>query len=123
MTEEFIMANTNQIKRGLGSFIGTEIMPNIPGGTFKKVAVGTVLDLFLDNIENALADKDSMLMSLLGVRDAGGGIDVHKIAERIKSNMPDEGLKIDVKVWGFRLGEMTLHKSDIDTLVQHITSA
>jgi hypothetical protein len=123
MTEEFIMANTNQIKRGLGSFIGTEIMPNIPGGTLKKVAVGTVLDLFLDNIENSLSDKDSMLMSLLGVRDAGGGIDVHKIAERVKANTPDEGFKIDVKVWGFRLGEMTIHKSDIDTLVQHITSA
>ena len=117
------MANVSQIKRGLGSFVSNEIMPNIPGGTFKKVAVGTVIDLFLDNIENALGSNDSMLSSLLGIKDVNGNIDVHKIADRLKANMPESGLKVDVKVWGIHLGDMTLRRGDVDTLLQHIESA
>ena len=117
------MATVSQIKRGLGNFISSEIMPNIPGGTLKRVAVGTVLDLFLDNIENAFGDEESMLVSLLGVKNTDGTIDVHRVAERIKSNMPEEGIKADLKVMGIHLGNMTLYRHDIDSLVRHITSA
>lgn len=117
------MVTAYQIKRGLGSFISKEILPNIPGGTLKRVAIGTVADLFLDNIEKSLSDTGSALYSMLGIVDASGGIDVHKIAESIKSNMTDEGTRIDLNVWGFRLGDMVLHKGDIDNLVRHIVNA
>lgn len=117
------MVNAAQIKRGLASFISREILPNIPGGTFKRVAVGTVLDLFLDNIEKSLTDTGSALYSMLGIGDASGNIDVQKIAERVKANMSDDGTRIDLNVWGFKLGDMTLHRGDIDNLVRHIVNA
>lgn len=77
----------------------------------------------LNDDKNALASNDSMLMSLLGIKDVNGNIDVHKIADRLKANMPESGLKVDVKVWGIHLGDMTLHRGDVDTLLQHIESA
>jgi hypothetical protein len=117
------MVNAAQIKRGLGSFISREILPNIPGGTLKRVAVGTVMDLFLDNIEKSLADKDSALYGMLGIGDDSGNVDIHKLAETIKANMTDDGMRIDLNVWGFKLGDMTLHRGDVDNLVRHITNA
>ena len=118
-----MMATANQIKRGFGTYIANEIMPNIPGGTLKKVAVGTFLDLFLDGIEGSINGGNTMLFSLLGIKDDSGNIDVHKIAEKIKANVPDEGTKIDINILGFKLGDMVLHKRDIDDIVRHIMSA
>jgi hypothetical protein len=117
------MVTATQIKRGLGSFISREILPNIPGGTLKRVAIGTVLDLFLDNIEKSLTDTGSALYSMLGIGDGAGNVDISKLAEKIKANMTDDGMRIDLNVWGFKLGDMVLHKGDIDNLVRHIVNA
>lgn len=117
------MVNVTQIKRGLGSFISREILPNIPGGTLKRVAIGTVLDLFLDNIEKSLTDTGSALYGMLGIGDGAGNVDISKLAEKIKANMTDEGTRIDLNLWGFKLGDMVLHKGDIDNLVRHIVNA
>lgn len=118
-----MMATPNQIKRGLGAFISSEIMPNIPGGTLKRMAVGTVLDLFLDNVEKMVEEGDPMIYALLGIKDQSGGIDVHRVAEKAKANLSDEGAKIDLNLLGFKLGDMTLHRSDVDNLVRHIMNA
>lgn len=116
------MATTAQIKRGLGTYIDSEILPKIPGGTFKKIAVGTALGLFLDNVDKMFDGEDGMLVSLLGIRDRDE-IDVHKISEHLKANMPEEGIKIDLKIMGMRLGDMTLYRRDIDDIVRHIVTA
>lgn len=116
------MATTAQIKRGLGAFIGSEIMPNIPGGSIKRMAIGTVLDLFLDNIEHAMSD-DGMLLPLLGIKNANGEIDINKVAEHLKKNIPDEGVRFELKALGFRIGDMTLRRYDVDTLLQHINAS
>ena len=113
----------NQIRRGLGSYIATEVMPHIPGGTFKKVAVGTVLDLFLDGMEKNISDQGAMFYTLLGIKDEAGNIDIHKIADKLKANMTDDGTKIDLNILGVKLGDMVLHKRDIDDIVRHIVSA
>ena len=34
--------------------------------------------------------------------------------------MPPEGVKIDLDIMGIHLGDMTLHRSDIDVLRSHI---
>lgn len=116
------MATTAQIKRGLGNYIGYEILPKIPGGTFKKIAIGTALDLFLDNIDKAIESEDGMLASLLGIKDHDE-IDIHKLSERLKANMPEEGIKVDLKVMGIHLGDMTLYRRDVDEIVRYIVSA
>ena len=116
------MATTAQIKRGLGTYIDSEILPKIPGGTFKKIAVGTALGLFLDNVDKMFEGEDGMLVSLLGIRDRDE-IDIHKIAEHLKANMPEEGIRTDLKVLGVRFGDMTLYRRDIDDIVRHIVSA
>ena len=118
-----MMVTPNQIKRGLGSFISTEIMPHIPGGSFKRVAVGTVLDLFLDNVEKMISDGDGTIYSILGIKDEAGSIDLQRLAEKLKANIPDTGEKINLNILGFRLGDMTFHKSDVDALVRHIMNA
>lgn len=116
------MATTAQIKRGLGNYIGAEILPKIPGGTFKKIAISTALDLFLENMDRTLDGDGGALVSLLGVKDHDE-IDVHKVSERLKANTPEEGIRFDLKVMGIHLGDMTLYRRDIDDIVRYIVSA
>lgn len=113
----------NQIKRGLAAYISSEIMPALPGGTLKRMAVGTVLDLFLDNVERMIEGGDPMALALLGIKDQEGGIDLHHVAEKVKSNITDEGTRIDLNLLCFKLGDMVLHRSDVDALVRHILNA
>lgn len=116
------MATTAQIKRGIGNYIASEVLPKIPGGTFKRMALGTALDLFLDNIEKTLSSEEGSFVSLLGIKDHDE-IDVYKLSEHLKANMPEEGIRTDLKVAGFKLGDMTLYRHDIDDIVRHIVSA
>ena len=117
------MVNTNQIKRGIAAFVDNEIMPHIPGGGLKKVAAGTVVALFLDNLDKTLTSADSPYIGLLGIKNEGGEFDVCKIGEKIKASMTDEGAHVDINVLGFNFGSMTFHRSDVDTLVRYITNA
>ena len=116
------MATTNQIKRGLANYADSEILPKIPGGSFKKIAIGTALGLMLDNVDHMFGSEDSMLVSLLGIKDRDE-IDVHKIADHLKANMPEEGIKVDLKVMGMHLGDMILYRRDIDDILRYIASA
>ena len=117
------MVNTNQIKRGIAAFVDNEIMPHIPGGGLKKVAAGTVVALFLDNLDKTLTSADSPYLGLLGIKNDSGDIDIYKVGEKIKENMTDDGARIDINVLGFNFGTMTFHRSDVDTLVRYITNA
>ena len=65
----------------------------------------------------------SAYVTALGVTDESGNIDIDRLAEEIKKNMPPEGVRIDLDVMGFHLGDMTLHASDIEVLRVHVVNA
>lgn len=118
------MVTIGQIKKGLASFVDAEILPAIPAGTLKRTLIGAGVGLYLANLEKALTGlSENALVAALGVVDEHGNVDIDKLAEELKKNMPSEGVKINLDVMGVHLGDMTLHQSDIDTLRHHITSA
>lgn len=118
------MVNIGQIKRGLASFVDAEILPAIPAGTLKRTLIGAGVGLYLANLEKTLSGlSDNALVAALGIIDEAGNVDIDKLAEELKRNMAPEGLKINLDVMGFHLGDMTLHQSDIESLRVHIVNS
>ena len=118
------MVTIGQIKKGLASFVDAEILTKIPAGTLKRTLIGAGAGLYLANLEKTLSGaSQSALVAGLGVADEHGNVDIDRLAEELRRNMPPEGVKINLDVMGVHLGDMTLHQSDIDTLRHHITSA
>lgn len=118
------MVNVGQIKRGLANFVDDEILTKIPGGSLKRTLVGTGIGLYLSNLDNVISGlSGNTFVAGLGVIDERGNIDIDRLAEEIKRNMPPEGIKIDLDIMGFHLGDMTLHASDVEALRAHIVNA
>ena len=118
------MVNVGQIKRGLANFVDAEILPKIPAGTLKRTLIGAGIGLYLSNLEKALSGASrSGYVAALGIIDEAGNVDIDRLADEIKRNMPPEGMRIDLDIMGFHLGDMTLHQSDIENLRVHIVNA
>lgn len=118
------MVTIEKVKRGLANFADREIITKIPDGGFKKILVGTALSLYLTNLEKLIMQyKDNALVAALGVVHPDGSVDIEKLAEAVKTYIPDEGMRVDIDVFGAHLADMTLHKSDVDNMLAHILSA
>lgn len=118
------MVNIGQIKRGLARFVDAEILPAIPAGTLKRTLIGAGVGLYLANLEKTLSGlSEHALVAALGVVDEHGNVDIDKLAEELKKNMPSEGVKINLDIMGMHLGDMTLHQSDIECLRVHIVNS
>lgn len=118
------MVNTNQIKRGLANFVDAEIVNKIPGGTIKKTLVGTAMGLYIGNMDKILSNViKSPFISALGVIDEAGNVDIDTLTDALKKNISDVGVHVDLNIMGIHLGDMTLHRQDIDVLRTHILSA
>ena len=116
-----MMATIEQVKRGLSSYIDTEILPAIPGGTVRKVVIGTAAVMLLNNMEKALADAVSNpALRTLGIVTEEGGINVDALADALRHNITDDGMRLNLEVMGFRLGDMTFKREDIDRRREHI---
>ena len=118
------MVNFNKVTRGLANYIDREIMPSIPSGTVKKVAIGAYVALVMRNAERSIIPLfSSTIASMTGVVEKNGDIDIDTLAEAIKQSMPQEGLPIDINILGLQLGKIAFNKSDIDTITNYIKSA
>lgn len=118
------MVNSNQIKRGLANFIDSEIMNKIPGGSIKRTLIGTMMGLYINNLEKTIKGMAANpFVSALGLQDESGNINIDVLAEELKKNMPQEGVKVDLDLLGFHFGDMVLRRGDIDTLRQRILTS
>lgn len=118
------MVNVSKIKRGLANFVDSEILNKIPGGTLKRTLVGTAMGLYINNLGNVLTDATkSPIVAALGIQDADHNVDIDVLAEEIRKNIPDTGIKIDLDLLGFHIGDMRLTKQDVDVLRTHILNA
>ena len=118
------MVNTNQIKRGLANFVDAEIVNKIPGGTMKKTLVGTAMGLYIANMDKILSNAlSNPFIAALGIVDEAGNVNIDSLADALKKNISDSGVRVDLDFVGFHIGDMTLHRQDIDVLRTHILSA
>ena len=115
------MVTTDKIKRGVVNYADAEILSKIPDNGFKKVLIGAGLSLYINNLEKIImSQKDNALIAALGVIHPDGTIDIDRVAEAVKTNIPAQGARINVDLLGLN---MTLHQSDIDNILYHINNA
>lgn len=119
-----MMVDIAKFKRGLANYVDREIISRMPYGTIKKVAIGTAMSLYISNVEKLITGaKTNAFVSALGVIGDNGDIDVERLAAALRDNIPEEGEKISVDMFGMHLADMTFHKTDVDALKDCILSA
>ncbi|MCQ2513123.1 MAG: hypothetical protein MJ092_07060 [Lachnospiraceae bacterium] len=112
------MANKEQIQNGIAAYLDTELMPQIHIEPWKQALLGTFASIAIKRTGSAIdALKDNTALSMIGVVDKDGNIDIDILSQEFKAKMPPEGLKVPVPM----LGEITFHPSDVDTLYRKIT--
>ena len=117
------MVTKDQVKRGLSRYVDTEITAKLPIGTVKKVLVGTAISLFMGNIEKNIESlSEHPFVKTLGIIDENGHYDIDRLAQEVKRNMSDEGMRFDLNILGMHVGEMTFRRSDVDSLHAYIAS-
>ena len=118
------MATKEQIKMGVTRYFDNEILPKLPVTGIKRIAVVTAASLFINTrIDKSLDDiSKNSFSSYLGIVCGDGVFRLDQLAEELKKNMPDEGIKLSPSFFGFSFGEMIFNRADIDTLYRYINS-
>lgn len=118
------MATIEQVRRGFASYIDNEIIAVIPGGTMRKVVIGAAATMLAANMERMLANAtNNPTIQALGIVAEDGTVNVDALADALRRNMTDEGVKVAPDIMGFRLGEMTFKRQDIDRLREYIVNS
>jgi hypothetical protein len=117
------MVNATQIKHGIARYVDSEILPKLPVGGLKRVALGTAASLYINGIDNVLENlTKNPFFSALGIVAEDGTYRIDRLAEALKGNIPDDGFKVSPRILGFSLGEMVFTRADIDALYRYINS-
>lgn len=107
------MTSITAIQTGLANYLDKELMPLIPASEKgKKFATGVILSLAIKKLDNLAAALGSKYM----LTDIGiithEGVDLDTLKDVVVANIPAEGITLNITM----LGEMTLHKEDINKL-------
>lgn len=114
------MVKLESVKRGMASFLDSELMPKIPStDPLKKFGAGVVIALAISGMDNVVKNlAQNRLVSLAGLSD-GETVDLDAIANAISKNIPQEGVKMDLPM----IGVITLDPEDVEKLTQRIMQA
>lgn len=116
------MATIEQIKRGLATFVDKEMLAKMQIGSFQRVMIGTGIGLALSNLDKTLR-FDNPIISMLGVVNEDGTINIDSVASELKKNIPDEGMRFDLDILGIKLGSVLFHRADAESLRTYIVNA
>jgi hypothetical protein len=116
------MATIEQIKRGLATFVNKEMLAKMQIGSFQRVMIGTGIGLALSNLDKTLR-LDNPVVSMFGIVNEDGTVNVDAVASELKKNIPDEGMRFDIDILGIKLGSLLFHKNDVELLRTSIVNA
>lgn len=112
-----MMVNKEQIEKGIAKYLDSELMPQIHVEPWKQLVIGAGASIAVKRIGLLLDSlKDNKALSMLGIVDDSGAVDIDILAQEFKNKMPHEGLKVEIPI----LGTITFHPSDVDTLYSKI---
>lgn len=107
------MVELKEVEAGIARFLDKELADVMPEEMWKRITIGTGVALIVKNLDNIVDKyKDNTLVQLTGVIDEQKRVNVDRIRVVLRSQIPEEGVKVPVPV----LGIITFHKSDVDTL-------
>lgn len=118
------MVTRDQISNGVKNFVDREIINKMAmsPNSIKRGLIVTGVNLWVDHNVNSMLG-DSSGIAALGIIDENGHYDIDKLAHEFKKTIPGTGYRIDLKLSGFNLGDITIYGTDIDQLLQYIASA
>lgn len=113
------MVTTNQIERGFARWLDAELMPHIPKDGWPKVIAGAAASIMIKRGGQMV--KALMNHPIIVALDIAknGEIDLEIIRDELKANMTEAGLIINLPL----IGELKLHKNDIDVIYTYMTEA
>lgn len=112
-------ASIPAIKQGLAGFLDGEFIPKYKKTHSAAVSYGVavVAALAIDNLGNIMGQlADHPFVSYLGIVDANHDVDITKLMEFMRKQMPKEGLKVPVPM----VGTLSFDKSDVDALEKYM---
>lgn len=114
------MVKIESVKRGMASFLDSELMPKIPNtDPLKKFGAGVVIALAISGMDNVVKNlSQHRLVSMAGLSD-GENVDLDALTNAISKNIPQEGVKMNLPM----LGVITLDPEDVDKLTKRIMQA
>ena len=116
------MVTIEQIKKGLANFVDKEMLAKMQIGSFQRMMIGTVIGLALSNLDKTIR-FDNPIISMLGIVNEDGTVNIDAVATELKKNIPDEGMRFDLDILGIKLGSIVFHKNDVEILRTNIVSA
>ena len=109
------MVSIKQIEQGAVNYIDQEIAPkiptNIPNGQLKKIAAMAGAAYAVKHGVTKLAANPAL--ASIGAVDDAGNVDLDGIAEAVRAQIPETGLKVTVPI----LGDLTFFAEDVERLV------
>ena len=114
------MVSMNQLESGVARWMDTELMPKLEEQVgIKKVATVAFALYSLKRGRAALESlSGSSFLSTIGAVDNAGNVDIEGIAEEIRKQIPDAGLRVTVPM----IGDLTFYRTDIDDMLRYIKS-
>lgn len=111
------MVEISRIERGVAMYLDRELVPKLPGGSWKQFGAGVVSALVAKRGGQALGKlKNHPAAAAFGLVDEAGCVDVDVLREIANEKIPDAGLQVDVPM----LGRLTVYQRDIEKLYGYI---
>ena len=110
------MVAFDHIEKGAASYIDSNIMNQFPENGWKKIVIAAAVGIGIKKYVNILKENET-LRTIGLVSEDGAEIDMY--AEHLKKEIPNSGMVIDIPL----LGELIMHKPDIDEVLNHIHKA
>jgi hypothetical protein len=110
------MVTEEKFMKGLRAYADAEILQKLPKKSAKRFAMATVVDLISES------SIHSPFVDMLGVTHEGM-VDVDKLTDKMKRNMPEEGIELPIKVFGIHFTDMIFKRSDVDSLRNYVMNA
>lgn len=107
-----------QLKKGLAAYLDAEFMPLIDDG-FKRVMVGAGISIAISKYANIIPVlNENKFVKSLELIDSEGNVDLDTIVAAVQSQMPADGVSVDVPM----VGAMRFKKEDVEKLYRTIKS-
>ena len=116
------MVTLADIEKGIGAYLDSELMAQLPPDSIERAVVGTVAALYIKKKMHDLAIiLDSPMAKELGIVGEDGGINLEPLKEEFENRMPPTGIVYDKGLVEKVFGRLRFQKEDVDKLYSYIT--
>lgn len=115
------MVTMADIERGVGAYLDSELMDQLPADSLERAAIGTVSAIYIKKKMRDLAILlESQTARDIELVDDDGNINLDVLKEEFKKRIPSTGVVYDKGIVGKVFGGLRFQKEDVDKLYTYI---